>query len=806
MVYQRAFRLWGIGGLSCVGLIIACSVSSGTLPGGGSFVNLTIAGRTFTFLLGTVGQFELSSDGSAVQKKAVIPLFDDVPADTPGSGDLHIDRDTIQAIPFAVSKAQPNAQAITGSADVVVRIGSATSTDPCVDGIFVGTFHLTFADGEVSMDQTSLQLSPEALAYVITGRFTICLEVTANVDAMLIIGEMSFIFGPPVEPDDHDDGGGDDDDEGGDDEDGGDDDEGGDIAVSIVQVTFDPANDTSPKWDPGSQTIAFTTDRAPAVPTSTEPVLNVGYVQANGSNEGNMAVGPNSPFGVGGPMFWVGTTGQLLVNERVVFHEYMTFDAGQAPFTRTINDGDDAAFTRKLVIPGGGGGDFITVSRDGSTVIWLIRSTTAVESSALRFGEFSSLTGQNADTVGSVLFTYQDWAVGGLGGVALVPDGSQLVISLPSGNGRDLFLYTTSSPPTLVRQLTTSGETSGVDNVHPGISPGGTLVAFAVALPEEDAHLYTIGLDGADLTQLTSGGENESAPSWSPDGERIAFQRLDDDNWDIYVLTLGEGGCVGDNDCPDGLVCVAGVCVHDDDSGEGETGTVTGSVVDAQTGEALAGVLIQVSGTGLSATTDASGNFTILNVPAGAATLVASLADYVETTVPVLVLPNITAETSIGMLAIGAGGDNVAVVLAWGENPRDLDLHMSGPDGADGRFHIAYYAREPVDFAFLDLDDTTSFGPETITVSPQDDGNFVAGDYQVWIHHFSGQLTFAESSGTITLFAGGAQIAQYSVGSASGDGSERIWQVVEFSVSESGAVSNVTVLQSFVAGSSSSVF
>lgn len=98
---------------------------------------------------------------------------------------------------------------------------------------------------------------------------------------------------------------------------------------------------------------------------------------------------------------------------------------------------------------------------------------------------------------------------------------------------------------------------------------------------------------------------------------------------------------------------------------------------------------------------------------------------------------------------------------------------------------------------FLDLDDTDSFGPETITVSPGADGNFVGGAYHLCIHHYVGDLTFAESSATVTLFAGGAQITQYSVGSASGDRSQKIRQVVEFGVSQTGAVSNISVLQSF---------
>ena len=45
--------------------------------------------------------------------------------------------------------------------------------------------------------------------------------------------------------------------------------------------------------------------------------------------------------------------------------------------------------------------------------------------------------------------------------------------------------------------------------------------------------------------------------------------------------------------------------------------TVTGTVKDAGTGEALAGANVVVEGTSMGAATDASGSFTINNVPTG---------------------------------------------------------------------------------------------------------------------------------------------------------------------------------------------
>ncbi len=255
------------------------------------------------------------------------------------------------------------------------------------------------------------------------------------------------------------------------------------------------------------------------------------------------------------------------------------------------------------------------------------------------------------------------------------------------------------------------------------------------------------------------------------------------------------------------LVGQAGTPGGGDDNGDtGGTGTASGHVVDAQTGVALAGVLIEVTGTGLSGTTDAGGGFTISDVPEGGQTLTASLTGYVETTVPIVVFAGSLAETSIGMLAIGAGGDNIAAVLAWGERPYDLDLHMSGPDGEGGTFHAYYSNKTPVAHVFLDLDDTSSFGPETMTVSPDEGGTYVPGDYHVWIHNYSGSPAFSTSAATVTLFAGGSQLSQYSVGSAGGDSEMNIWLIVQFTVLEDGSVSNISVQQSFTEGSASSIF
>jgi hypothetical protein len=143
-------------------------------------------------------------------------------------------------------------------------------------------------------------------------------------------------------------------------------------------------------------------------PGATDRPYDIGAVAPDGTDERVLATGPNRDIGIGGELSWVGETGLLMTNERISIHEYMTFDSAKAPFDRSAADGDDAAFTRSLVIPGGMGGDGLSVSRDGKTVMWMIRTSHNPASwvVTVRTADVAALNGQSANDFGNVVRTH----------------------------------------------------------------------------------------------------------------------------------------------------------------------------------------------------------------------------------------------------------------------------------------------------------------------------------------------------------------------------------------------------------------
>ena len=187
--------LWG--GVSVVlCTIVACNINIDT-----DDESITISNKVFSLKLAASGVFELRIGAQPVQNKMGVPdLFSSqTPSDTPGSAVVSLDSDDITVVPLGAPKLQPTSQTISGTAELNIYVGPSTTTEPCDDGIFIGTFFLTFSDSVVTIDRVSLDIPSQALAWLFSGSFTLCLEMSADVDVQIIIDGIDIEFGPPVE-------------------------------------------------------------------------------------------------------------------------------------------------------------------------------------------------------------------------------------------------------------------------------------------------------------------------------------------------------------------------------------------------------------------------------------------------------------------------------------------------------------------------------------------------------------------------------------------------------------------------------
>jgi hypothetical protein len=115
------------------------------------------------------------------------------------------------------------------------------------------------------------------------------------------------------------------------------------------------------------------------------------------------------------------------------------------------------------------------------------------------------------------------------------------------------------------------------------------------------------------------------------------------------------------------------------------------------------------------------------------------------------------------------GANEFRVVLSWGLLPEDLDAHLSGPaspgesdTGAVDTFHV-YYAAPSSTSSFLDVDDVTSEGPETVTVSRMEPGL-----YRYSLHDYTNrEASFSDamsaSGARVQLFVGNGRFESFDI-------------------------------------------
>ena len=83
-------------------------------------------------------------------------------------------------------------------------------------------------------------------------------------------------------------------------------------------------------------------------------------------------------------------------------------------------------------------------------------------------------------------------------------------------------------------------------------------------------------------------------------------------------------------------------------------------------------------------------------------------------------------------------------VLTWGAMPRDLDSHLKLPTGSQ-----VYYSNRAAGGANLDVDDTSSYGPETITLNQLTN----SGVHKYYIYNFSRDSTsFSNADARISVY------------------------------------------------------
>lgn len=133
--------------------------------------------------------------------------------------------------------------------------------------------------------------------------------------------------------------------------------------------------------------------------------------------------------------------------------------------------------------------------------------------------------------------------------------------------------------------------------------------------------------------------------------------------------------------------------------------------------------------------------------------------------------------------------DTIVVTLTWNANPSDLDSHMVGPLPSGGTFHVYYSSKTAYDngelICNLDVDDTTSYGPEHTTLHQVSDG-----PYYFYVHHYSGSGSIATSGAVVDVSHNGTSLRRYNAPSGSG----KYWNV--FKIIDNELIANGSITSS----------
>lgn len=80
-----------------------------------------------------------------------------------------------------------------------------------------------------------------------------------------------------------------------------------------------------------------------------------------------------------------------------------------------------------------------------------------------------------------------------------------------------------------------------LNDTNPEVSPDGKTVLFMSETAANNWDVYSVGIDGSNLKQMTTYAGNDGLPVWSPDGKTIAFVSQRDETWAIWAVDANGG-------------------------------------------------------------------------------------------------------------------------------------------------------------------------------------------------------------------------------------------------------------------------
>lgn len=214
-----------------------------------------------------------------------------------------------------------------------------------------------------------------------------------------------------------------------------------------------------------------------------------------------------------------------------------------------------------------------------------------------------------------------------------------------------------------------------------------------------------------------------------------------------------------------------------------EVNEVKGYIKDALTGEGISDAKINVKEGGYwedkiedlvfkngdiiqTVKTDWDGKY-LLELPSGYYTIEIVKDGYITSYMEIVSVPYIGVQSTA--ISPELKSDEYRIVLTWGERPWDLDSHLYVTKQGEELYHVCYWNMTHYEdgeiVAQLDIDDTWSEGPETITVTVVVDKEL---KYQYYVQDYTngGNLSSTElsfSGANVQVYNGEKLIKSYNV-------------------------------------------